>query len=202
LKSGRTSEALKPCFEKKELTVMKTDTRTPQTLAAQLVADPAYAAASDELNRLKAERAKRIAQRDQLQSELGDVSELVARIENGDELSPDDSADRMRILKDQIQAFDVAINRAEQNRQRVLREISEEIGEPHRLEHVARVERLVDALRTAAVEGSKLREIPKMLLQNGIEADPRRFPQNHSSELIDLGHKLKHIAHELENAIR
>ena len=177
---------------------MSTKTKTPnKSLAEQLASDCDYAAAVDEVARLTAERAKRQTSLDQLQSELGDLGELVAKIESGDQLSADDAADKVQILRDQIQAFTIAIGRAEQNRTRVLRRLSAEISEPFRAQHAARIQRLAEALQIVAEETELLREIPSELQRAGLEVDHRFFPLRHLSTLVELRPRLKYLANDL-----
>lgn len=165
-----------------------------ESIRQQLSESKEYQAACRECDRLRVEQAQRQQELDQLRESLGDTDELVAKIESGQQLSADDASDKVRILKEQIRAFGVAINRAERQRQKVLGDLSRTIAPPFQKLHNERIQRLVKALDVVCDEAARLTEIPHAMKAEGLTAAPSHYPLFHQVDLLSMRPRLKHIS--------
>lgn len=188
---------------------MSTSTKRTKTRAAEQPDQPAtlrdkvratvnanedYTEAVTELHRLQTERMQLEAKHEQLQAALQDTDSLVAKIEAGAQLTADDTADEIRVLRQQITAYRTAENRAEQRRRKILRDISAEVSAEFAGLHRQRVQSLVDALAGVVNSVQELNEVPAALAAAELSVDLYRFPMFHRDELVQLGHRLQHLS--------
>ena len=180
--------------QKRKSTGTTTATGLAERAQAHLDGCDDYRAACGELERLRINQASSQSELDQLRAELGDRSELLAKIESGQTLDSTDGTDRLRILRGQVAAFDVAISRAEDRRQVVLLELSAKVSPEFEALHKQRMETVCSALETIVNETCNLVEIPNALESLGLQADATRFPRYHFSELQMLTHRAAYLA--------
>ena len=180
--------------QKRKSTGTTTATGLAERAQAHLDGCDDYRAACGELERLRINQASSQSELDQLRAELGDRSELLAKIESGQSLDSADGSDRLKILRDQVSAFDVAISRAEDRRQAVLLELSAKISPEFEALHRERMRTICEALETIINETCNLTEIPNALERLGLTADATRFPRFHFVDLQMFGPRAKYLS--------
>jgi len=152
-----------------------------------------YLAADREVLRLRSERAGLQSKYEQLKAQAGDTSELVHRIERGESLVDSEEADRLTAMAAQLEAYGVAISRAEQRRAAVLHDVSRELCEEFAAEHLDKIQAINDALATLEIQIKSLDEIPAALRKFGISVDHQRLRLNHFEEMMKLVPRFSHF---------
>ena len=146
-----------------------------------------------EKRRLEMERSSLQAQLDTEKARASDVDSLVDRIESGEQLTSRDAADRIKVLKDQCAAYDLAISRADRRWKESLGKLSEEIRPEFAAEHAARLETFCQTVEDLCDQIDALPQIPSVLASHGLTADCRHFPTFRWNALRQLRHQFSGI---------
>ena len=180
-------------------TMTRTTTETiPERVQKLVDENPDIREVRMELVRLNIEMARLQSELSQELAKSSDVDGLVDLIESGNELSPTDSADRIKILKDQCEAYRLAICRAERRRTDILKTIEKEFCGEFAAEHRLKIGALLETMASLSDQVDDLSTIPNVLRGNGLGGDPSVFPLWHHAEMMRVKKQLQYFGHNYQ----
>ncbi|MCA9113959.1 MAG: hypothetical protein KDA79_02660 [Planctomycetaceae bacterium] len=162
-------------------------------IKARIDAHPDVIESRRECDRLRVERATLQSKLDQATARLQDTDRMVAAIEAGQTVSVD-AGESVEALKAQIEAFTLAVNRADSRHRDVLQSISREIAAEFAPEHRERVERMAMVLTNFRELADSLTEIPGIMQSFGINAPAQLFPAYHRADMQDVINRFGHFS--------
>lgn len=155
-----------------------------------------------EIERLNAELHQVELQISELLAEGTDVERMAAAlIEKGEKPDAKANGERVRLMRQQAEAYRLAISRAERKRGQILASVSEQHAETFQAEHNRRLKGLVTSLDEFCSGILSLSFVPNVLRSNGLQADALHFPTPCADELVQLRHRLQHVRRSISEFV-